>query len=353
MNMRKTVLVLGAGASADFDIPLWGELRQQLSDLNVNELTDELELTEDEKSTHLKAFEEYLTWARSEPNFTLDRIIYEIDKPKEKHMNPTGHLVINIVGYLLAQLEQNISTGKWVTEFQDHLVDLVAKGVSSMPSSQAIDLLENFTVVSLNYDRIFEHFMTTGFFEKLVAHSTYQPSDLKQSKELATKTELKLYRPHGYICSLPNAHHNRGVGMGTGLGVTVSDAQGIRHPGNDTAVPFGDQNLLKKTNFLRMGKHMYVVNERGNTDYANANGALARATDIFCLGLSPDGIIQSSLVFNNNQNVYLSNKASDLSEISAKKGEANYITMNSDGSRLDAGDFTKRFAELSVENSKL
>lgn len=346
--MRNTVLILGAGASADFGIPLWGELREQLNTLNIVDFLGEItDLTEDEKKAHTEAFSEYLDWSKRRPDYTLDRTVYEIDKNKDQHLHPTGHLVINIVGYLIAKLENQISDGGWVTEFQNYLVEFVADASRSLKPSSAVDLLQNLTVVSLNYDRIFENFIAVDFFQKLIEHDAYQPTDLRQSKELATKTELKLYRPHGYICSLPNGHHNRGVGMGNTLGVTVSDDSGIRYTGNSTRVPFGDVNLLSKTNFLHMGKNMYVVDERGETDYANANGALKQAKDIFCLGLSPDGILQSSLIFNEGRNVYLSNNQDDFNKVSELKPGPNYKMLSNDGTRLDAKDFTRKFIKIS------
>lgn len=345
--MNKTVLIIGAGASADFGYPLWGALKQQLSNLNVDDFLNRIDgLSSDDIDTHKVAFEEYLALSQTHSRYTLDRIIYEIDRPKEKHLKPTGHLVINIVGYLLAQQEQKDIEGLWVSELQNILVDFVARESGRMQNDHAIDFLENLTVISLNYDRVFEHFIAENFYEKLVAHETYQPKDLPQSVQLSQKTELKIYRPHGHICALPNEHHHRRVGMNENLGISRGGESGIRHPGTDFAFSYGDPNLLQKENFLRMGRYMYVVNERGETDYAGANGALGSAEAIFCLGLSSDGICQSSLNFRTGQKVYLSNEAKDVSAIAKSKPGPDYETLSKEDSRLDTNDFPAKFQEI-------
>lgn len=94
-----------------------------------------------------------------------------IDLPKEKHLNPAGHLLVNIAGYLLAKIEVTKRDARWVTEFQEVLVEYFVSNADSNNPSQ--NLLSDLSVVSLNYDRVFEHFISNNFYEKMVGHSAY------------------------------------------------------------------------------------------------------------------------------------------------------------------------------------
>lgn len=135
--MNKTVLIIGAGASADFGYPIWSPLKEQLRALEIRSFLKEIGgLPDKEIENHERAFEEFHRFCEEHPDLTLDRIIYEIDRPKEKHINPTGHYVINIVGHLLAQCEVKVSEGLWISELQKHLVDYVAEAFRSSRSDQ-------------------------------------------------------------------------------------------------------------------------------------------------------------------------------------------------------------------------
>ena len=95
-----------------------------------------------------------------------------------------------------------------------------------------------------------------------------------------------------------------------------------------------------------MGRHMYVVDERGADDYLSSNNALANADSVICVGLSDTGICQSSLVFENVHRVYLSNKASDIPKIEKQKPGPEYISLGTGGSRMDATDFPAKFKDI-------
>ncbi len=117
---------------------------------------------------------------------------------------------------------------------------------------------------------------------------------------------------------------------------------GIRYPGNERPVTYGNSRIVERDTFLRMGRHMYVVNERGISDYSVANQTLQNAEIVFCLGLSPSGICQSSFDFKAGQTVYLSNKGKNIHKISACKGSANfqfYVNHWSDLERIFDEEF--------------
>ena len=75
--MKKTVVILGAGASADYGYPLWTPLRQKIIDLDIDEfLTNEAKLSSGtEFDAHKKAYEEFCSFANSNDDDTLDQII--------------------------------------------------------------------------------------------------------------------------------------------------------------------------------------------------------------------------------------------------------------------------------------
>lgn len=343
--MKKTVLILGAGASYDYGYPLWDGLKEQMIQFNIGRvLKDELNLPEDNVDAHRNAHNEFIEYVGKYPDATLDSIVYEIDKDKSKHLNPTGHLLINIAGYILAQYELVGKDGGWVTALQDILVDYMAE--QSNHSQPNTNMLSNLTVVSLNYDRVFEYYITNDFYVKLLDNQGYSPSGLRYSIEYASNNQLELYKPHGFICMLQNKNDVKRAGMNIDLNISGANTHGIRYPGSYTVIPYGDKRITSKDTFLKMGRYMYVVDERDESDYRNANQAVKNADIVICLGLSSDGICQSSLHFQNEQQVYLSNKKDDLSKIDDCKPGPNYQTIENDGKRLDASAFPGKFKEI-------
>lgn len=343
--MKNTVLILGAGASADYGYPLWGALRQQMLNLDIdNFLATVDQLNQTEIAKHKKAYEEFRNFAISNPSDTLDRIIYRIDQPKYKHQNPTGHLIINIAGLLLAKVEREKKDGEWVTKFQNILVDhLITKNDPNKPDQ---NLLSNLTVVSLNYDRVFEHFISHDFYTKMIDHQSYNLPDSGYASALSQRNQLSVFKPHGYICQLRSQNDLSKVGMNRDLLLVSTHTTGTRYPGNERSVEYGNDQIKTRDIFLRMGRHMYVVDERGANDYRMANNLLRNAEIVFCLGLSDAGISQSSFDFTNVKKIFLSNKASDIVAIKKHKPGPNYISLGIADARLNASDFPDQFKKI-------
>ncbi len=343
--MKNTVLILGAGASVDYGYPLWGPLRQQMLDLDIGDfLATEVELDGPELAAHKEAYEEFCGFAISNPTDTLDRIIYRIDQPKHKHLKPTGHLIINIAGLLLAKVELEKRDGGWVTKFQNVLIEYLVTKSDSNKSAQ--NLLSNLTVVSLNYDRVFEHFISRDFYKEMNHHPSYNLPDLGSATTFSRSNQLQVCKPHGYICQLGSQNNLSNPGMNPDLVLTNTTAQGTRYPGNDMPVTYGDSQIAAKGTFLRMGRHMYVVDERGPDDYQTPNAFLRKAEIVFCLGLSDAGISQSSFNFDNVKKIYLSNKEADIVAIEKHKPGPEYVSLGVTGVRLNASDFPDQFKRI-------
>jgi hypothetical protein len=347
--MQNTAIILGAGSSKDYGYPLWGALKEQMIALNIGEYLEQISgLTAQDISDHKDAHAEFLQLQEQNPDYTLDRIVYEIDKPKAKHISPTGHYIINIAGHLLASIEiQNNHIG-WVSEMQAILVEYLATNYKN--DSSGGNPLSEIVVISLNYDRVFEYFIADRFFEHLVNDYRYEPSNLAESITLAKNTRLRILKPHGYICGLSNNNSSKSAGMNLDLGISDHSTTGIRYPGNDSVIPYADKRLLNKDTFLRMGRHMYVVDERGESDYIQANKALKMSDQVFCLGLSAEGICQSSLVFHKKHKVFLSNSEKDIETIRQCKQGPEFSLLGSNGARLDAEKFPQIFRNIALSD---
>jgi hypothetical protein len=351
--MKKTVLILGAGASVDYGYPTWVQLRQQMLELDIEHfLASEVKinyrgdtgLNPTDIAAHKEAHDEFCRFTKSNPDSTLDQIIYRIDQPKEKHLNPSGNLLINIAGLLLAKVELEKKDAGWVTNFQEVLVEyLVAKMDPSRPDQ---NLLRNLSVISLNYDRVFKHFIAHDFYKKIVDRPSYNLPSAGSAITFSRNNRIKVFNPHGYICRLNNQNSSSRVGMNRDLAVDDGNFQGTRYPGNDSLIAYGDPRIAGKDSFLRMGRYMYVVDERGADDYRESNEVLRRAEVVICLGLSHAGISQSSFDFANVKTIYLSNKESDIAAISRQTPGPKYVSLGVGGARLDASDFPDRFKRL-------
>lgn len=346
--MNNTVIILGAGTSADYGYPLWESLKNQMIGFDVrDQLSITVGLDEDELQLHEVAHQEFITILDNNPDFTLDQIVYQMDRPKERHLNPIGHRVINIAGYLLSLVELENRRDGWITEFQSVLVDYVANKSGDFGSTT--NLLDNLVVVSLNYDRAFNHFVSDDFFPRLVAHASYQPPSLRFSIELSKSNRLKLIKPHGFLVGLTdkdrkrNAGRSDNAGMRNDLLLENSESKSFRYPGNTTTLPYASDKITKQNVFLRMGKYMYMVDEMGQSDYSSANTAIRDADTVYCLGLSDKGLCQSHFDFQKDQAVYLSNKLTDTTVIESCKSGPKYLRLSKDEKRLNIADFPKIF----------
>lgn len=341
--MKKTVVILGAGASMDYGYPLWGRLKEQLIDFNFDQFVQTVGgFTAREIDEYKAVHAEFLELHKKNPEHTLDRIAYEIDRPKDKHLHPTGYKLITMTGFLLARVEMAKQTTGWVPDFQKLLVNHLV--VSAAKTELEANFLDQLTIVSLNYDRSFEYFVSKDFYPKVIAHGSYLPRDFVSSKALSINNRLRVLKPHGYICQPPN-NGSAEVGVQPNLLISETQARGSRYPNNDMNVGYGDPRLLTKDIVNRMGRHMYVVDERGENDYQLANRFIADAEQVFCLGLSQYGFNQSHFRFKAGQRMYLSNDSSDVQSIENQNPNLDILPMNGPN-RLDARAFPQKFGEL-------
>ena len=342
--MKKTVLILGAGASVDYGYPLWDDLKAQMLALNLEALANRLELDEDELANHRSAFEEFKEHAGRQPDATLDRIIYEIDRPIGKRFFPTCRWVINLAGHLLAQVEKEGRDGQWVTHLQEFLVERLAQ--ESGNGSAKKNRLKNLTVITLNYDRVFEHHISQDFHVKLIDHKDFVDRGQGFCTDFSEWNKLSVLKPHGCMIGFTDENQTDHAGMNAHLSITGTQFQGFRSPSVRNVLPFGHDMIGEKDAFLKMGRWMYVADELEPEDCNVANHAIREAEQVFCLGLSPAGICQSKLEFPDGKSVRLSNKGSEIPEIEKCKGRACFETLGSERKRLSAIRFVEKLKEF-------
>ena len=257
-----------------------------------------------------------------------------------------------MAGYLLARVELDPHKQQhkgWVSEFQKLLIEYVLEKSNTYGSDR--NYLEPLTVISLNYDRSFEHHMSKDFFAALLDYASYQPEGgVGYSRTLSIRNTLKLNQPHGYMCRLKSGKGPLEVGMLRDLTFSYanSNSEFNRYPGNDKPVGYGESRISDKEIVERMGRHMYVVNEQSESGYARANTSISKAKLVFCLGISPEGINQSHFEFRDDQKVYLSNKESEIPKIKEGYPKTEFISMGGE-SRLNAGQFVDKFGSIALQ----
>lgn len=339
--MKKTIVVLGAGSSLDYGFPLWSELLDWILSLDKPKM-DSIGFPPNFIDNFLFASEKIRELSVQHNDWTLDKLVYEIDKPKEVMTHSLGFYVMAVVSKLLAigESEARGQDEKWISKLQDKIVKFVAR--NSFRNSSSDNLLDSLEIISLNYERTFEHFMRTNFYDKLRLDPDYDPPDLSSSRILAFNTRLKIYYPHGRL----------------GL-LSVGDSRENEYsvPKDLSCPPMAQVGLMQSVTNVSYayGQHpsgqdakIAVVDALDARSYGSANQALRDAESVFCLGLSSAGIIQSGLTFDRSSKVFLSNSASDTAEIRRKKPGPQYIRLSENSSRLDADDFPEKFAEIAL-----
>jgi len=344
-RMGKTVLILGAGASKPFGLPLWKDLQEELDMLDLKDYRLLMERTQYEAKHYERAIDKYRFLQKEFPNDTLDALIYRMDRDNLTRDHTDGSFLLNIIAHLLTRREHLLLKdppkyqNNWILQLQDHLVEVSAIELKSLGQGKRLKTIKNFTVISLNYDRVFEYYISKGFMRKLREKMPSGMINRRRFIDMDYLNKLKLYRPHGYISSVATDYNDD-------LGIDIQDHAGYKRvSGGQALTHFGNQEQLDGM-FSVFSLWMYVVDEQCAQDYKNSNRQLRKADRVFCLGLSPDGLCQSSLKFRDGQVVYLNNGNGEFSEICSRMPGPGFKPLGENGSRLDARDFTRKFIDL-------
>jgi len=293
---NRLVLVLGAGASVDYGFPDWKKLAEmiltkldELSSSSTDDLDRELALE----------WKSILENADLEKE-TIDQII------SSSYGNLVRrHWIVNILKEAISNCERDDLTSRdtgvrWVEKLSKKYVDMLHEAESSGDDGAVLNLLRNFRVVSLNYDRVFANY----FFPPIVdyfnfANLTDRDFLLNQASDL---TEFfSTYQPHGSL----------------GF-ISLHNIQRFGNPINSIHVIDGN----KYTNFRPGGSgnsygdkpiettHIELVGESDmSRNYKYINGNFADGIqNCLVVGLSDLGLVGCKMNWSNFENIYYSGK---------------------------------------------
>jgi hypothetical protein len=221
--MRKTVLVLGAGASVDFDLPTGEGLSKTIEESLTFRFTDDHNVTGDsalrmqgERGPDApKFFEAAQRLATALPYSTsIDDVLYKFGD--DRHMVDAGKAAI-IAAVLHAEknswLHQTTHPqGNPVATLRSRpdvwLHRFLRFVQSNTPVAQAASAFDGLSIINFNYDRCLEHYL----------HTALQPAFAMDADRAARIVNgLTILHPYGTVGPLPwQASHEAKVSFGTG-----------------------------------------------------------------------------------------------------------------------------------------
>ncbi len=227
MRDRKTTLVLGAGASKSFGLPLGKELKETIAD-DLNIMFDS---GSEQRSGSYEIVEALRTMVKNESGRSGDinphriaavqisesmPLSLSIDEFIERHKDNTlmadcGKLAIS-KAILEAERNSSLSSdenqpGKidfnlvadsWLASFMDGLTRGRGKG-------ELEKIFENVYIINFNYDRCVEHFCFSWLMQM------YSLSEAEASEVMST---IRIFHPYGKLGSLRYENANQAIPFG-------------------------------------------------------------------------------------------------------------------------------------------
>ena len=268
----KTCFVLGAGASADFGLPLWADLRYLLQE-KIQKSDDRSEMRKYWVGTLKNATD----------SVTIDELAMEARNDQE-------------FNYLQRNLSEIILQGEAELHDKDNWVSIFARAVGQKMmdfEDKALLFASNISVVSLNYDRCFNHYFAAGIKESVSLK--YKRPRLTQGHYEVIENEIEnIIHPHGCIGQL-----NSKKFIQSRLDNTLQ-----RIKSYDTVVEFGGSLKVKQTPPIFPIDEIRLPRFSKNPAYVKANVVINTSTNCICIGVSPFGLKQSLLSFSNAKKVF-------------------------------------------------
>lgn len=225
MFRAKTVLVVGAGASAEFRFPLGGALLKDIAKrIDISYQHGQLQRGDHviaqalrnalDAKTDVSSYNEHLhsAWqlvASSKQGLSIDNVLDALEDDKASKVGKFA-----IVRCILAA-EEASPLSKWVDHFPDQInletfadtwLDQLTKLLTEgRRKSQIGEIFENLSIINFNYDRIVEHYLP-------FAISNYyglKPADIRD-----VMPALAVLRPYGKAGNLPWENAENAVAFG-------------------------------------------------------------------------------------------------------------------------------------------
>lgn len=254
-----TVIVLGAGASADYGFPLWDGLKTQF----LNHVGN------DKDWRYL--FEEY-------HNNSIDRIAsYASDEQLEQFQN--------FIIQMFFSLETKIAADKiemdrrWINNFSQIFFHELELDIQL-----AAQRFKNLTIINLNYDRVFDyefHLETARFKKRALPNSIRKRAYFADTGIDENDLKLNIIHPHGCIGRL-NSHNIIQTG-----------------PGTRWLNSFDEKNFSWTSERKHISKCILPIElikcESATTSYTTAIDAVNQAKNLIVVGVSKLGWNDSEL----------------------------------------------------------
>lgn len=290
---EKTTLILGAGASFDYGFPLWSGLKSQL-----------LQLLENSEQYGIESTDAVEWWIDRLRKMSKDETIDKVatDAPEEYYDLFRKLISIAIIEYEKLDLSES-KTG-WIEQFAKKFAKIL---IDLYPDSRAIQaVIENFNIITLNYDRVFDIRFKAIVEEEFSKVLTKKREFQKFYKNIFSRLGT-IYHPHG--------------SLGPTNGVSIS-CYTYMNPNSVYGFPYGNIDVLLKE--LQRGEIPYVLPvddlvDADNITYNHANTILQHTSNVICIGLSPLGLNLSNLDLTHVKSVYYSGE---------EKIENNFIPLN-------------------------
>lgn len=258
---KKTVFILGAGASSEYGFPLGDELVRIIQErLDFPKTGDQFLIEQIQRKFYGPDFDKRVFAARRLANIVLN--YRSIDEALHFFNGDDAVIEMGKLAIARSILDAERRSSLW--NDQHRSLSLLSTGahwmgsifsmaISSLTKAELSSSMENITFVNFNYDRSLEHYFFTAF------------QSLGLSEETAVKivSEMKILRPYGSVGKLP--WQNR-----------ASDAS------SRTPVEFGNNttDLFDVAN----GLETFTEQKNDTTLRSQIERALSASQTIICLG---------------------------------------------------------------------
>lgn len=279
----KTVLLLGAGASADYGFPLWDDLKKDFLKL----IDTRAGLPEFVQHSGADYWRDVLTESM---DVTVDHLAANAHDPGVELFQ-----MMTLKTFNQREARDNkLNQRGWVENLSDEYIRLLK--LDERNGSHVKPILENLSTVSLNYDRSFAHRFIRSVDQFL--DSIYPNSYVREGvlKNISKKFRV-IIQPHGSLGDLPEEPGQMMIGTHSrhyNSNAKISLRYGSKVQFNGLADP-----RLKSI----MPVDLLGYGGTDNQSYRYANTQLKEAQTVIIIGVSMLGLTNSQLKLNSGSKV--------------------------------------------------